>query len=476
MIDVSLKTCPICTRNKNRVQGTSLMGHTIPEKARKRFILSSESILNGDNLIQRYERSLSQSTKGIAIRSIMRFCWIVHKTPKELMSMDLKELRKLLDDFETFFLGQYKNPNPTVDFEKIIPRNQCRAIASSVKGFLKRNEIGFTDKQYEVIFENLFALAVPKQKHYVPTKEDLRKAYSHVPESSKILIHFLTNVPLRRTEALKAITWNKIGFPIIDEQTKQSRFISSYIPIYDKVREGLIEKSYPEIILEAESLKGHGNRKYKNTHFVAIICESLRKALIELRQKERERFRQNGIIISEDEFNNLPIFLSSDTTTNNQGQKEIRPLEFSALGNVFFMLQKRTKIPLSCHSFRYYVQGVCDRMLGKDSVFALFFLGHKLPTIKASYDLDYLNYDLALENFKKIEPYVDLFYDENKIEDKLKMRFTQLKTEGKTDSEALDTIFKERSQMLVQEMNSFKGVILGQIEKSEEEHKRRTKE
>lgn len=198
--------------------------------------------------------------------------------------------------------------------------------------------------------------------------------------------------------------------------------------------------------------------------------------MIELRQKERERFRQNGIIISEDEFNKLPIFLSSDTTTNNEGQKEIRPLEFSALGNVFFMLQRRTKIPLSCHSFRYYVQGICDRMLGKDSVWTLFFLGHKLSTIKASYDKDYLNYDLALENFKKIEPYIDLFYDESKIEDKLKLRFTELKTQGKTDNEALEQIFKERTQMLLSEMNSFKKEIFVNIEKAEKEYKRRTEE
>ena len=462
MIDVSLKTCPICTRNKKRVQGTSLMGHTIPEEARKRFILSSESILNSDNLVQRYERSLSQSTRGIAVRSIMRFCWITHKTPKELMSMNPKELKKLLDDFETFFIDQYTNPNPTTQFEKIIPRNQCKTIATSIKGFLKTNCVGFSDMEYKAVFQNLFGLAIPTQKHYVPTKEDLRKAYSHVPESSKILIQFLTNVPLRRTEALKSVTWDKIGFRVEDEQTKEVRFISN------------LERPYPEIILESESLKGHGRKKYKNTHFVAIICESLRKSLIELRQKERERFRQNGIIVSEDEFNKLPIFLSSDATTNDQGQKEIRPLEFSALGNVFFMLQKRTKIPMSCHSFRYYVQGVCDRFLGKDSVWTLFFLGHKLPTIKASYDKDYLNYDLALENFKKIEPYLDLFYDESKIEDKLKLKFAELKTQGKTDNEALEQIFRERTQMLVNEMNSFKKEIFANIEKAEEEHKRRT--
>jgi hypothetical protein len=222
-------------------------------------------------------------------------------------------------------------------------------------------------------------------------------------------------------------------------------------------------------------LKGHGKRKYRNTHFTAIICESLRKALIELRQKERERFRQNGIIISEDDFNKLPIFLSSDVTLE-QGQKTIKPLEFSALGNIFFMLQKRVKIPLSCHSFRYYVQGVCDRILGKDSVWTLFFLGHKLPTIKASYDKDYLNYDLALENFKKIEPYVDLFYDESKIEDRLKLRFTELKAQGKTDDEALEQIFKERTQMLLSEMNSFKKEIFVNIEKAEKEYKRRTEE
>lgn len=444
---IPLKLCPICSKNRKREQGVTLLGHTIPEDALERFKNSPEAILNNDNLVKRYERSLSSRTKPIGIRSLMRSCWILHLTPKEIMSMNPSDLKRLLDDFETYFLENYDNPNPTIDFERFIKRSQCLTISKSLKGFIKVNGVKLSDTEYRSIFKNLFDLPIIKQKDYVPTKEEIRTFYAHAPEHSKILIHFLTNVPLRREE-LRKVTWKMID----------------------------LDKPYPQLTLEAIFLKGHAKGKYQNVHFTSIICESLRKALIDLKEKEKKRFRDNLIPISEEDFENLPIFLSSDCTMNQEGKKQIEPLHYSALGNLFFNLQRKIKIPISAHSFRYYVQGISNKMIGLQSAWTYFFIGHKLPLILASYDRSYKNYDEALENFKKIEPYVDLFYDETKIEDKLKMRFTQLKTEGKTDSEALDTIFKERSQMLVQEMNSFKGVILGQIKKAEEEHKRRTEE
>jgi hypothetical protein len=417
------------------------IGHIIPQKAREKFVDSKESIFENDNTVKRYMNSLSPKSRRVALTSLIRGCWILHKTPKEIMELEPKKLRMLLNDFETFVLDGYKNP--TLYLEKYLTKNQCLGIGKALKGFIKTNAVKLGDLEYKAIFKNLFDLPIDSDI-FTPNKNDIRTVYSHATETFKLLIHFETNCPLRREEVQESLTWNKLGD---------------------------LSLPYQKIDFVDTELKGHGIGKYKGCHFTMIICESLRKALLEYKEKEKKRFRDNLIPISEEEFNNLPIFLSSDIS-ETEGEKTIEPLSYSAYGNAFYSLQKRTKIPLSFHSFRYYVQEVIEKMLGTDSPWNYFFLGHKLPLIQATYSHLYKNYDEVLKAFKKVEPYLDLFYDETKVNDQLKIRFTQLKAEGKTDSEALDGVLRERSQMLVQEMNTFRETMLSQIKQSEEKYKK----
>lgn len=83
-IKIENKVCPIC--------GKSLVTHQIPKEALERFINSSVSIRNGDNVVKRYASSLQKTSQVPSLRGVMRFCWIVHKTPKELIDMGYNEL------------------------------------------------------------------------------------------------------------------------------------------------------------------------------------------------------------------------------------------------------------------------------------------------------------------------------------------------------------------------------------------------
>jgi len=447
-IDIPNKYCPICSKNKKRRQGVSLIGHTIPEIALQRFINSKESVFEEDNVVRRYMKNLpSERTHGIAIRSLMRFCWIVHKTPREIIAMNPRKLRLLLQDFEDYVLKGYSE-EPTFWLEKVLPKHQCLHIAKSIKGFLKANAYPFTEMEYKSIFtQTLFKMQIKKKKEYIPTKDDIREAYAWANERDKLIIHFLTNIPLRREELLK-VTWKKLGD---------------------------LSKPYPKVDFYDVELKGSGVGKYKGCHLTMIICESLRKALIERKEKEKQRFKDNGIMITDEEFENLPVFLSSDVKEED-GKKRIEPLSFSAIGNMFFDIQRRAKIPISCHSFRYYVQSITNKILGINSPFSYYFVGHKLPRILANYDKIYNDYNEVLEAFKKIEPYVDLFYDETKITDQLKARALELQAQGKSLTEIVDTILKERTQMLIKEMTSVLPTLQLELEKAEEKYKKRYEE
>lgn len=443
-IDIVKKLCPICSRNKTRHQGISLMGHTIPSEAIERFTRSKESFFEEDNAIERYKRNLSESTHHIAISSVLRFCWISHLTPKQLLEMEPRKLRMLLTDFETFVLNGYDNP--TLDLQKYLTRTQALAIGRSIKGFLKANFVNFTETEYKGIFQKLFDMAIPRKKNYVPTKIDIRKAYSYATKRDKLVIHFLTNCCLRREELL-GLTWKKLD----------------------------LDREYTKLDLEDFELKGHGRGKYSGCHYTMIICESLRKALIEYKEETLKRFRDNLIPISEDEFKKRAIFSSSDIT-EDKGEKTIRPLEYSSLGNAFDDLRKKSGVPLSCHSFRYYSQGIAIRTLGKDSQWIYFFLGHKLPTILSHYARDYENYDEVLKAFKKLEPYLDLFYDETKVKEQLTQRAIELQREGKDMSEIIDTVVKERNEMFLSEITQLKTRMVELQKESELEKRRRTEE
>jgi len=452
-IRIPMKFCPICS--KIRKSGSSLIGHTVPEQALERFINSKESIFEDDNSVRRYMNKLSENSRPSAIRGLMRFCWIVGKTPKELLAMNPKRLKMLLEDFETYVLEKYENP--TYNLEQYFPKHTCLQVSKAIKGFIKANGVGLTELEYKSIFtDRIFKMAIPKQKDYAPTKKDIRTAYSHAPESSKLLLHFLTNVPLRRGE-LKHLTWKKLGD---------------------------LAKPYPKIDFFDVELKGSGKGKYKDTHLTMIISESLRKELLKHKESERQRFKDNGILITDEQFENLQVFLSSDTLETEEGKK-ILPLSKSAIGNLFNDLQRKSRIPLSCHSFRYYVQGVTIKVLGKDSPFTYYFIGHKLPMILAKYSKIWQNKDEVLEEFKKVEPYLDLFYDETKLGDQLKLRAFELwnqkkplnpEEQMKALGEVVDTILKERSQMLIKEMTELKETMFLELRKAEKEYKRRYEE
>jgi len=91
------KRCPIC--------GKYLISHNIPFSAVQRFINSKCSQLYGENLVLKYFSTLLPSSVEMASRGLIKACWILHMTPKELVELGInnkQELKKKLDSFDLY--------------------------------------------------------------------------------------------------------------------------------------------------------------------------------------------------------------------------------------------------------------------------------------------------------------------------------------------------------------------------------------
>jgi len=436
-INISSKICPVCKK--------SLITHKIPEEAIQRFINSKESFYNDDNVVQRYLNSLSPKTVIGNSRAILRFCWIVHMTPRELIEMakkDKNDTEKMLDDLETYCLQTYENP--TFDFNQTLPKNTAKFIAKAIKGFYAWNKLSMERK---TLFK-LMKLRTEKQRNFLPTKKDIRAFRDMASPRDRLLIEFNANIPLRREEIEESLVWKKLD----------------------------LTEPYKMVIFEDFELKGHGKGKFEGCLFLGIICESVRAKLIQRKKEEEERFKAMkekyealGYKFVSEFTEDTKVFLSSEVTINEETKEvSIEPLSYKAVGNMIQSIQKRSGIPLSLHKLRDYFQDQINSHCGSDSVsvYANCFIAHKIEGTKRIYSHPEKQYEDVLRVWKKIEPFVDLDYDESQINIKLKDRARQLQSEGKSIDEILDTVLKERTQMLITEVSSLKDSLLTEYKRS----------
>jgi hypothetical protein len=422
-----------------------LITHKIPEEAIQRFINSKESFYNNDNVVQRYLNSLSPKTVIGNSRAILRFCWIIHMTPRELIEMakkDKDDTEKMLDDAETYCLQSYENP--TFDFNKTLPKNTAKFIAKAVKGFYKLNKLSME----RVTLAKLMKLRTEKQRNFLPTKKDIRAFRDMASPRDRLLIEFNTNIPLRREEISESLTWKKLD----------------------------LTKPYSMIIFHDFQLKGSGKGKFEGCLFLGIISESVRQKLIQRKKEEEERFRTMkekyealGYKFVSEFTEDTKVFLSSEVTINEETKEvSIEPLSYKAVGNMIQSIQKRSGIPLSLHKLRDYFQDQINSHCGEDanSVYANCFIAHKIAGTKRIYSHPEKQYQDVLRVWKKVEAYIDLDFDETQINIKLKDRARQLQSEGKGIDEILDTVLKERTQMLIQEVSSLKDSLLTEYKRS----------
>lgn len=482
-IDIPRKKCPICNK--------PLTCHVIPKEALKRFIESKESIyedpiLGRDNVVKRYEKSLSQTSKAGSIKNLMRFCWTTHLTPKQLIALAYKDKRiveKLCDDWEDYVLEKYENP--TLDFgNQALNKHTCVHIAKSVKGFFKRNKLSLSDVTFSRIFD--FKARIPRKRTYVPTKKDIRTFWNMALPRDKLLIQFGVNVPLRREEmcgqlhtgqwALTGVTWEKLGD---------------------------LTKPHPMLIFEDWELKGQGKDQYEGCLFIGFLSESVRKGLIERKKQEQERFRltkdeweDKGYTFISEFTEKTKVFLSSQRRINEKEKTvSINPLGYHAIGNVMMRNQRRCGIPLHFHCFRNFFQDMLNvysrknteaREIGQEdySVFENVLVGHKIQGTKRIYSNPEKYGDEILKVWKQVEPYIDLEFPEKTKEQLVKSKFKELREkyikEGKESEEASDLAFevvlKEQRMMLLKDMDSLKDTMKEALVEADKKYRRKTTE
>ncbi|RLI97150.1 MAG: hypothetical protein DRP00_04445 [Candidatus Aenigmatarchaeota archaeon] len=446
------KKCPIC--------GEALINHRIPFGAVQRFINSKHSQLYGENLVLKYFSTLLPSSVEMSSRGLLRACWILHMTPKELVELgtnNKQELKKKLDSLDLYLANYFKNPSIPHVISKHAVKNICRSLA----GFLRVNGV----VQRGELFPRVFSMNIPKQKNYLPTKTDIKKLYFHAKTlRDKALIQFLANCPLRKREITR-VKWSDIN----------------------------LEEEYPILVIEDKRLKGAGKGKYSGCTFAMVISQNLKKLLKKLKEVEKARFKkcrrmeierllQEGYPLNEAEektkhltwSDDLPIFLSSDFVMDKRkGVRVIKKLEQRSIGYLFNELQKISGLPISCHLFRNYVETIITKKLGQANPLVDLALAHKPTGVRSKYQQVWKDREQMIKWFEKIEPYLDLELEpKKKVEIALK-KFKELKAKGVSEEEAFTKAFETVQQMFLKEMTEVKNALLKEIEEAREEYERR---
>lgn len=197
MFSVLEELKPILKTQTRKFQVPKSINKPIPREALKKYLLSNAVHLNGQNLLCSYLKTLSSTVQDIYARLILRFSWIVNMTVSDLVELgkkDVEELNKLLNDFEEYILEEYKNPFKSL--EKILKKSQLLNMCKGVKGLLRANHVNVDRKVF--------------QRGYVPTKQEIKRFYAQASNRPKLIIQFLTNVPLRRKELLE-LKWSDLN-------------------------------------------------------------------------------------------------------------------------------------------------------------------------------------------------------------------------------------------------------------------------
>jgi len=451
------KKCPIC--------GKYLINHNIPFSAVQRFINSRYSIVNGQNVVLKYFSTLLPSSIEMASRGLIKACWILHMTPKEIVQLGInnkEELKKKLDSLDLYLVNYFSSlSSPST--HPVISKHSVKNICRSLAGFLRVNGV----VQRGELFPRVFSMNIPKQKNYLPSKSDLKKLYHYAKTlRDKCLIQFLVNCPLRKREITR-VKWSDID----------------------------LSEEYPILTIEDKRLKGQGKGKYQGCRFSMVVCKNLKRLLKKLKEVEQARFRQcrrkeierlvqEGYSLNEAEektkhliwSDNLPIFLSSDFVMDKRrGVRIIKRLEQRSIGYLFNELQKISGLPISPHLFRNYLETIITSKLGQANPLVDLALAHKPTGVRSKYQEVWKDKEQMIKWFKVIEPYIDLELEpKKKVEIALKT-FKELKAKGISEEEAFTKAFEKVQMMLLKEMTEVKEALLREIEEAREEYEKRYK-
>jgi len=433
----------------------------IPREALKRYLLSNAVKYNGENVLYTYLKTLSSTVQDMYARLILRFSWIVKMTIADLIELgkkDVEELNKLLNDFEEYILEEYKNPSKSL--EKTLKKSQLLNMCKGVKGLLRANHVNVDRK----VFQRIFNMHLEPQRGYVPTKEEIKRFYAQAGNRLKLVIQFLTNVPLRRKELLE-LRWSDLN----------------------------LEEKEPILVLKAHRLKGSGRGRYEGCVFAMVICENLRKALKKRKEEEQSRFKRLyesevkrlsdkvlGMETIKKKLKHLEwsddihVFLSSYYEYDEERDVYyIKPLSWKTLGNEFNKLAKKTGIPITVHSFRYFTETTILNVQGRNSPMLDLALGHKMSGVRSRYGKLYEDKAKMRELFKELEPYLDLLYEGEKKEQIAKKKFQEALAQGKTPDEAFEVALKTYEQFLLRDFQAMKEILKKEMKEASKEYERK---
>ena len=320
---------PILKTQTRKFHVPKRINQPIPREALKRYFLSNAVKYKGENCLYNYLKTLSSTVQDMYARLILRFSWIVNMTLSELVELgrkNVEELNKLLNDFEDWILEEYQNPSKSLS--KVLKKSQLLNMAKGVKGCLRANGVN-VDRR---VFQRIFSMHLEPQRGFVPNKDEIKKFYTQANDRLKLIIQFLTNVPLRRKELLE-LKWKDLN----------------------------LEEKEPILVLKAHRLKGSGKGRYEGCTFAMVICENLRKALKKRKEDEQKRFKRlyesevkrlsdKGLDMETikrklkhlEWSDDIHVFLSSYYEYDEERDVYyIKPLSWKTLGNEFNRLGKK---------------------------------------------------------------------------------------------------------------------------------------
>jgi len=437
------------------------INQSIPREALKRYLLSNAVKYKGENCLYNYLKTLSSTVQDMYARLILRFSWIVNMTISDLVELgkkDVEGLNKLLSDFEDWILEEYKNPSKSL--EKILKKSQLLNMCKGVKGLLRANGVSVDRK----IFQRIFNMHLEPKRGYVPTKEEIKKFYAQAGNRLKLIIQFLTNVPLRRKELLE-LKWSDLN----------------------------LKEKEPILVLKSSRLKGGGRGRYEGCTFAMVICDNLRQALKKRKEEEQSRFKrlyesevkrlsEKGLEMETikkklkhlEWSDEIHVFLSSYYEYDEEKDVYyIKPLSWKTLGNEFNKLAKKTGIPITVHSFRYYVESTILSVQGRNSPMLDLALGHKPMGVRSRYGKLYEDKAKMRELFKELEPYLDLLYEGEKKEQIAKKKFREALAQGKNPDEAFEIALKTYEQFLLRDFHAMKEILKKEMKEASKQYEKR---
>lgn len=310
--------------------------------------------------------------------AIIRFCEIMETNPTELCSHSTPQEREvkrykgeqLVDDFEDYWI-EWRKENPT---DKSLTISTALSIVYSIRGMFRVNKVDLAKE----VGKRILKLAPVSFETYTPTMEDIRHFRDTSPYlRDKVLIHFVSILPLRRNE-VRQLRWRDLeGFP---------------------------HEEYSFVILRPERLKG----KKKGVWFVGIITKSLKKDLIEWQKEQKAQFKR----LNQNWSLNTPIWSPLMKLRISKTKMMSYDGFNNATSKITVKFFKKYNIRITLHDLRRYFEKQIEiaRQHGVpvSKKYSYWFLGHKLEGVEFHYNQVEPHVPLIIELFKELEPFIDI--------------------------------------------------------------------